>query len=61
MSEKLPETETDRFQLNKAVAYQGKIGKQRQDFCIDYIRHKQKVYKDMELGALELVGSALHI
>ena len=62
MNEKQPETETDRFKLNKAVAYQGKIGKQRQDFCIDYIRLKQKVYKDMEeevIGRAEASGEII--
>lgn len=40
------------FELNRAIAYQGGIGKQRETFCIDYIRQKQAIITDIERDML---------
>lgn len=53
-----PEAIPNTFNLNKATAYQGKIGKKRREFCIDYIRHKQSVYETMEQEVVERVAAA---
>lgn len=37
--------ERDYLTLNKVIAYKGKIGKMREDFCIRYIKHKKEVIK----------------
>jgi Fe-S-cluster containining protein len=53
-----PETKPNNFDLNRAIAYQGSIGEKRRKFCIDYIRHKQSVYKTMEQEIVERVKAA---
>ena len=35
--------ERDYLTLNKIIAYKGKIGKMREDFCIRYIKRKKEV------------------
>jgi len=37
--------ERDYVALNQAIAYKGKVGKMREDFCIRYIKHKTEVIK----------------
>lgn len=34
--------------MNKEIAYKGTIGRQRQDFCVRYIEHKQLIFKEAE-------------
>lgn len=53
-----PETRPNNFDLNKAIAYQGSIGKKRREFCIDYIKHKQIVYNTMEKEIIERVAAS---
>jgi hypothetical protein len=36
------------FQMNQEIAYQGRIGQQREDFCISYIEKKQKILGEIE-------------
>jgi len=38
----------DPIRLNKEIAYKGDIGKKRQDFCIDYIEKKKRIFKEMQ-------------
>lgn len=35
--------ERDYVTLNRAIAYKGRIGRQREDFCINYIKHKKAI------------------
>ena len=39
----------DNILLNRLIAYAGVIGSQRERFCIDYIKSKQKVLKPFEI------------
>jgi len=47
----------DFFKLNRAMAYQGRIGKKREAFCTAYISRKQAIIKDIERDMLEQVNS----
>jgi len=47
----------DNFKLNRAIAYQGSIGRQRKAFCISYIRRKQVIFEDIERDILKQVAS----
>jgi len=38
------EQEIDHFKLNREIAYKGKIGRMREEFCINYIRRKQAAF-----------------
>jgi Fe-S-cluster containining protein len=40
--------ERDYVTLNRAIAYKGKIGRMRAEFCRHYIAHKQTVFKEIE-------------
>jgi Fe-S-cluster containining protein len=44
--------EPDRIALHKAIAYQGKVGRMRAEFCLQYIARKQTVFKQMEKDLL---------
>ncbi len=37
--------QVDNFNLNREIAYKGRIGRQRAGFCIHYIKHKQAILK----------------
>jgi Fe-S-cluster containining protein len=41
--------------LNKEIAYAGEIGKKRRAFCIDFIKNKQDVIKEIKDSQLEAV------
>lgn len=46
------------FGLNRQIAYKGKIGRAREDFCIRYIARKQAFLKEIELDQEEKTASA---
>lgn len=48
----VPPAAPDPIALHKAVAYQGKVGRMRADFCRQYIARKQTVFKQMEKDLL---------
>lgn len=39
--------EPDCFMMNNEIAYKGRIGRQRRDFCISFIEHKKERIKDL--------------
>lgn len=39
--------ERDYLTLNRLIAYKGKVGKKREDFCKRYVEHKKKVIKNI--------------
>lgn len=41
-----PDKALDAAKYNQRVAYLGKIGQKRKDFCIDYIEKKKSIYRD---------------
>ena len=45
--------EIDHFQLNKEIAYKGKIGRMREGFCKEYILRKQAAFKDIEQAIIK--------
>lgn len=45
--------EIDYFKLNREIAYRGKVGRMRQDFCIRCIRWKQLIFKEIEKVQIE--------
>ena len=47
----------DSLRLNKAIAYKGKIGKLRKEFCIRYTEFKQERVKDIERVQSDLTTS----
>ena len=49
--------EIDYFKLNREIAYKGRIGRQREDFCVRYIKHKQEVFKEIEKAQVEMATS----
>lgn len=49
--------EIDYFKLNREIAYKGKIGRMREDFCVRYIKHKQEVIRDIEKTQIEMAKS----
>jgi len=42
--------EIDHFKLNKEIAYKGKIGRMREEFCKKYILRKQAAFQVIEQG-----------
>ena len=50
--------ERDYFKLNKAIAYKGEIGRQREEFCISYIKRKRERFKDIEEVAIKNIAAA---
>jgi Fe-S-cluster containining protein len=40
--------DNDYFELNKAIAYKGTIGRQRKNFCESYLRYKQSKFIEVE-------------
>lgn len=48
-------TEIDYFKLNKDIAYKGRIGRQREEFCHEYIKQKQEAFKKIEAEQLSTV------
>ena len=46
--------EVDYLAISREIAYKGKIGQMRKDFCVDYIKHKQEVFRDIEKTQLEM-------
>lgn len=48
----------DTLKLNKEIAYKGRIGRQRKDFCVNYIKHKQKTFKEIEIEQNERVADS---
>ena len=44
----------DMFQLNREIAYKGRIGRERRDFCINYIQQKKEVLKRIEQEVLDV-------
>ncbi len=59
LSENYPaiEREAKYQRLSKEIAYKGKIGRMREDFCVKYIKHKQDVIKDIEKTQIEMAKS----
>lgn len=51
------EKETDYFKLNREIAYKGKIGRMREEFCVRYIKHKQQAFKEIRKTQLEIATS----
>lgn len=47
------EKEIDHFKLNKEIAYKGKVGRMREEFCKHYIRRKQVAFKAIEQKIME--------
>jgi hypothetical protein len=45
----------DSLKLNKDIAYKGNIGKQREEFCISYIRHKQVLLNRIQREILKQI------
>ncbi|MDD4924712.1 MAG: hypothetical protein PHF74_07810 [Dehalococcoidales bacterium] len=41
--------------LNKEIAYAGEIGRKRRDFCIEFIKKKQGIIKEIQDSQLEAV------
>jgi len=48
----------DPFKLNREIAYKGDLGKKRKDFCIEYIKKKKEVYKEIEAEQQRAVSEA---
>lgn len=46
--------EPDYFMINRAIAYKGRIGRQREDFCVNYIRRKKKRIKELQNATLKI-------
>ena len=44
----------DYLAISRDIAYKGKIGQMRKDFCISYIKHKQGVFKGIEKTQVEM-------
>lgn len=49
--------EVDYLAISREIAYKGKIGQMRKDFCIGYIKHKQEVIRGIEKTQLEMAGA----
>jgi len=49
--------EPDYFMMNKEIAYKGRIGRQRRDFCISFIEHKKERIKDLTGLQLETAAT----
>lgn len=49
--------EADYVQLSRDIAYKGKIGQMREDFCIRYIKDKQGVIRNIEKTQVEIAKS----
>ena len=45
--------EPDYFTINREIAYKGRIGQQRRDFCISYTRRKKKRIEEIQSAQLE--------
>jgi hypothetical protein len=43
----------DLFKLNKEIAYKGSIGRKRKKFCIDYIKKKRKIIKELQAAQIQ--------
>lgn len=50
------EEREDPFSLNREIAYLGRIGRQRREFCAKYIEHKIAVFKQLEHRQAELAA-----
>jgi Fe-S-cluster containining protein len=48
----------DNLELNRAIAYEGKIGRQREDFCIQYAKCKQERFREIEVGQIKRVEAS---
>ena len=44
----------DYLAISRDIAYKGKIGQMRKDFCISYIKTKQEVIRGIEITQLEM-------
>ena len=52
-----PARKIDYLALNRAIAYKGKIGKMREDFCREYIARKQTSLKEIEKDQADKVAA----
>lgn len=52
-----PEIGRNALTISRGIAYKGKIGQMRKDFCVAYIKHKQEVIKGIEKTQLEMAGA----
>lgn len=43
--------------LNRAIAYEGKLGREREEFCRNYVIYKQSVFKEMGKKLYDKVAS----
>ena len=50
-------TKIDYIALNREIAYKGKIGKMREDFCRQYITRKQLFLKEIEKDQVDKVAA----
>jgi len=49
--------QTNVFQLNRTIAYRGTVGRQREQFCLQYIKHKQAKNKEIMSKLIERAES----
>jgi Fe-S-cluster containining protein len=49
--------EPDYFMINKEIAYKGRVGRQRREFCISFIGHKKERIKELTGVQLEAVAA----
>lgn len=45
------------FQLNRTIAYKGRVGRRREEFCLQYIKHKQAENEEVMSGLIESAES----
>lgn len=53
-----PNKEIDHFKLNKEIAYKGKVGRMREEFCKHYIKRKQGAFKAIEQRIIKQTATA---
>src|SRR4030067_3467342 len=52
-----PERAVDYLAISREIAYKGKIGQMRKDFCISYMKRKQEVIDGIEKTQLEMAAA----
>jgi hypothetical protein len=52
-----PTSKIDSINLNKALAYKGDIGRKREAFCINYIKRKKEILRDILADQQKTVSS----
>ena len=47
----------DTFKLNREIAYEGRIGRKREYFCIDYIEEKKRMLKELKAEQFQTISN----